>query len=122
MLNELDKELHNRGNKFVRYADDLVILCKSKRAEERIKDNVAKFIEGSLFLKVNRDKTSEVHFNQIKILGYSFYQSKGVVRFRIHPNSIVKKKLKLRLLTNRNNGWRTEKRKRELSLFYKRMD
>lgn len=35
MLNELDKELENRGHRFVRYADDLVILCKSKRSAER---------------------------------------------------------------------------------------
>jgi retron-type reverse transcriptase len=30
MLNELDKEIENRGHRFVRYADDMVILCKSK--------------------------------------------------------------------------------------------
>jgi retron-type reverse transcriptase len=35
MLNELDKELEKRGHRFVRYADDLVILCKSKRSAER---------------------------------------------------------------------------------------
>lgn len=119
MLNELDKELHKRGHKFVRYADDLVILCKSKRAGERIKDSVIKFIEESLFLKVNGDKTSVVYYNQIKFLGYSFYQSKGVVRFRIHPQSIVKMKSKLRLLTSRSNGWGNVKRKRELLLFIK---
>ena len=119
MLNELDKELHKRGHKFVRYADDLVVLCKSKRAGERIKDSVVRFIEGDLFLKVNRDKTSVVYFNQIKFLGYSFYQSKGIVRFRIHRKSIDKMKSKLRLLTSRSNGWGDAKRKRELSLFIK---
>ena len=31
MLNELDKELERRGHKFVRYADDCIIFCKSKR-------------------------------------------------------------------------------------------
>ena len=30
-LDELDKELERRGHRFARYADDLVILCKSKR-------------------------------------------------------------------------------------------
>ena len=119
MLNELDKELHKRGHKFVRYADDLVILCKSKRAGERIKDSVVRYLKENLFLKVNRDKTSVVYFNQIKFLGYSFYQSKGVVRFRIHRKSIDKLKSKLRLLTSRSNGWGNEKRKRKLSLFIK---
>lgn len=119
MLNELDKELHKRGHKFVRYADDLVILCKSKRAGERIKDSVVLFIEECLFLKVNSDKTSVVYFNQIKFLGYSFYKSKRMVRFRIHRKSIDKMKSKLRLLTSRSNGWGNAKRKRELSLFIK---
>jgi RNA-directed DNA polymerase len=36
MLNELDKELESRGHRFVRYAGDCVILCKDKRATERI--------------------------------------------------------------------------------------
>jgi hypothetical protein len=60
-----------------------------------------------------------VYFNQIKFLGYSYYQSKGVVRFRIHRKSIDKMKSKLRLLTSRSNGWGNEKCKGELSLFIK---
>lgn len=119
MLNELDKELHRRGHKFVRYADDLVILCKSKRAGERIMNSVIKFIEEHLFLKVNRDKTSVVYFSRIKFLGYSFYQIKGEIRFRIHPKSVVKLKAKLKELTSRSNGWGNEKRKSKLSLFIK---
>ena len=31
MLNELDKELERRGHRFVRYADDLMIFCKSRK-------------------------------------------------------------------------------------------
>lgn len=119
MLNELDKELQERGHKFVRYADDLVILCKSKRAGERIMQSVIKFIEEQLFLKVNRDKTSVVYFNQIKFLGYSFYKTKGEIRFRIHPKSIVKLKARLRVLTSRSNGWGNDKRKSKLSSFIK---
>ena len=119
MLNELDKELQERGHKFVRYADDLVILCKSKRAGERIMQSVIKFIEQQLFLKVNRDKTSVVYFNQIKFLGYSFYKTEGEIRFRIHPKSIVKLKARLRVLTSRSNGWGNDKRKSKLSSFIK---
>ena len=119
MLNELDKELHKRGHKFVRYADDLVIMCKSKRAGERIMNSVIKFIEEHLFLKVNRDKTSVVYYSRIKFLGYSFYKTKGNIRFRIHPQSIVKLKSKLRVLTCRSNGWGNEKRKRKSSSFIK---
>jgi group II intron reverse transcriptase/maturase len=35
LLNELDHELERRGHRFVRYADDILIFCKSKRAAER---------------------------------------------------------------------------------------
>ncbi len=38
MLNELDKELESRGHRFVRYADDLLIFCKSRRSAERTLD------------------------------------------------------------------------------------
>jgi len=49
ILNELDEELKNRGRRFVPYADDLVIFCKSKRAGERIKSSIIEFIEKRLF-------------------------------------------------------------------------
>jgi retron-type reverse transcriptase len=45
MLNELDKELERRGHKFVRYADDFVILCKSKRSGERVMASITEFID-----------------------------------------------------------------------------
>lgn len=117
MLNELDKELTERGHRFVRYADDIVILCKSKRGAERVMDSIVQFIELRLFLKVNRDKTQVVHFSRIKFLGYSFYHKKGEVRFRIHPKSIAKLRDKIRLMTSRSNGWGNLARKDKLSAF-----
>ena len=53
MLNELDKELEKRGLQFVRYADDCVIFTKSKKSAERVMENITKFIETKLKLKVN---------------------------------------------------------------------
>lgn len=35
MLNEMDKELERRGHRFVRYADDCMIFCKSRKSAER---------------------------------------------------------------------------------------
>ena len=49
MLNELDKELTRRGHRFVRYADDLMIFCKSKRSALRSLENIMPFIEKKLF-------------------------------------------------------------------------
>jgi len=59
MLNELDKELKCRGHRFVRYADDCMIFCKSRKSAVRTLNNIMPYIEGKLFLKVNREKTRE---------------------------------------------------------------
>lgn len=63
MLNELDKELERRGLPFVRYADDSMIFCKSKRAAMRVKESITRFIENALYLKVNKEKTSQYEKN-----------------------------------------------------------
>ena len=104
MLNELDKELERRGHRFVRYADDCMIFCKSRKSAERTLENIIPFIEGKLFLKVNRKKTEVAHISKVKYLGYTFYRYKGKCRFRVHPKSVVKMKDKIRELTDRNRG------------------
>jgi len=114
MLNELDKELEKRGHRFVRYADDLVILCRSKRSAERTLANIVPYIENKLFLKVNRDKTTVAYISRIKFLGYSFYVFKGEGRLRVHPKSIAKMKERIRMLTSRSNGWGYARRKEAL--------
>ena len=73
MLNELDQLLDSRGIKFVRYADDMVIMCGSKKAAERILENVTNFVEKKLFLKVNKDKTKILHASEkSQFLGFGF--------------------------------------------------
>jgi group II intron reverse transcriptase/maturase len=114
MLNELDWELEGRGHKFVRYADDLVILCKSRRSADRVLKSIVSFIEGKLFLKVNRDKSQVAQVKEIKFLGYSFYRYKGEGRLRLHPKSGHKLKAKIKELTSRSNGWGHERRKEAL--------
>ncbi|TXK66926.1 group II intron reverse transcriptase/maturase [Paenibacillus sp. N3.4] len=104
MLNELDKELENRGHKFVRYADDLLIFCKSRRSAERTLENILPFIEKKLFLRVSREKTVVDEVWRVKFLGFSFYQRKGETKIRIHPKSAVKMKAKIKELTSRSNG------------------
>jgi len=117
MLNELDKELEKRGHLFVRYADDLVILCKSKRSAGRTLVNIVPYIENKLFLKVNREKTKTAYITGIKFLGYSFYVTKGEGRLRVHPKSIAKMKERIRTLTSRSNGWGYARRKVELRMY-----
>lgn len=117
MLNELDKELEHRGHPFVRYADDCMIFCKSKRAAERTKKSIIEFIESKLYLRVNRDKTTVGYVRGKKFLGYSFYVSEGVCRLSVHPRSVTKMKARLKELTSRSNGWGYEERKSKLRQF-----
>ena len=114
MLNELDKELARRGHPFVRYADDSMIFCKSKRAAERVRKSITKFIEGQLFLKVNKEKTVVSYIRGVKYLGYSFYVKKGKCQLTVHPKSRDKMKSRLKELTSRSNGWGHAKRKQQL--------
>src|SRR5665647_1642643 len=104
MLNELDWELERRGHRFVRYADDLMIFCKSRRSAQRVLNNILPFIEKRLFLKVNKEKTVVDYVGKVKFLGFSFYRYKGKIRVRIHPKSVTKMRSKVKELTSRSNG------------------
>lgn len=117
MLNELDRELERRGHKFVRYADDCMIFCKSRRSAERSLKSIIRFIEEKLFLKVNREKTTVAHISKVKYLGYGFYRNKGKCRLRTHPKSISKMKKRIKELTSRSNGWGNEYRKQKLAQY-----
>lgn len=114
MLNELDRELEKRGHRFARYADDMVILCKSQRSAERTLRNIIPYIENKLLLKVNRDKTLVAYVSRIKFLGYSFtvYAKEG--RLRLHPKTITKMKARIKELTSRSNGMGDARRKESL--------
>jgi len=116
MLNELDKELERRGHRFVRYADDLLMLCKSKRAAARTMENLVPYIEKKLFLKVNREKSTVAYIRNVKFLGYSFYV-KRECRLRIHLKSVEKMRSKIRELTSRSNGWGNATRKERLKQY-----
>ena len=115
MLNECDHELERRGHRFVRYADDLMIFCKSKKAAERTMEHIVPYLEKKLFLKVNREKTQVAYIGKVKYLGYGFYIYKGEGRFRVHPKSILKLKDKIRNVTGRSNGMGIQERKTRLN-------
>ncbi|MFD3156323.1 group II intron reverse transcriptase/maturase [Haloimpatiens sp. FM7330] len=104
MLDEVDKELEKRGHRFCRFADDMNIYVKSKKAGLRVMTNMKKMIEGSLKLKVNENKSAVDFVTRRKFLGFSFYYTKGGANIRIHEKSYKRFKNKIRKLTNRNTG------------------
>lgn len=110
MLDELDKELEKRGHKFCRYADDNQIYVRSKKAAQRVMENVTAFIENKLKLKVNKSKSAIDRPWKRKFLGFSFYPKKNGIGIRIHPKSIKRVKEKIKTITSRSNGWSMEYR------------
>ena len=59
-LNEYDKEMERRGVPVIRYADDIVVLSRSKRAAERLLESTQRYLEGRLKLKMNVEKSRVV--------------------------------------------------------------
>ena len=104
-LNEFDQEFNKRGVPCIRYADDIVLLAKSERASERLLESSTKYLEGTLKLKVNREKSRTVSvfaIRNFKYLGFSFGKNGKGIYVRVHGKSWKKAKDKLRMLTSRS--------------------
>ena len=110
ILDELDKEQMARGHSFVRYADDCSIYFKSDKSAQRVLAGISKYIEESLKLKVNKEKSKVSHPVESTLLGFSFYQSKGKWEIRIAKKSINRIKEKTKEVTARNNGNNTKQK------------
>jgi len=101
MLDDLDRDLWERGHRFVRYADDLRVFVRSERAAQRVFESVCGVIERRLRLKVNREKSSIRHAAQATLLGFGFFFDGPRVGIRIAPKAIGRLKDQLRRLTRR---------------------
>ena len=104
-LNEFDQEFNKRGVPCIRYADDIVLLAKSERASERLLESSTKYLEGTLRLKVNREKSRTVSvfaIRNFKYLGFCFGKNGKGIYVRVHGKSWKKAKDKLRMLTSRS--------------------
>ena len=110
MLDELDKELEKRGHKFCRYADDCNIYVKSKRAGERVMENITSFIEGKLRLKVNINKSAVERPWKRKFLGFTLGIMLGKAYSSISKQSLKKHKDKLREILSRSKPMTLEQR------------
>ena len=104
-LNEFDWEFHRRGVPCIRYADDIVLLARSERAAERLLESSTKYLEETLKLKVNREKSRTVSvfaIRNFKFLGFCFGKNGKGIYIRVHGKSWKKAKDKLRQLTSRS--------------------
>src|SRR3954465_11542771 len=102
VLDDLDKELTRRGLRFCRYADDCNIHVRSRRAGERVRASVGRFLTNKLKLKVNEAKSAVARPEERKFLGFSIAND-GSER-RIAPNALNKFKAQIRDMTRRTRG------------------
>jgi RNA-directed DNA polymerase len=105
-LDVFDQEMMRRGHRIVRYADDILILTRSKSAAENALEQASRYLEEELKLTVNRQKTEVVHSGDgVKFLGMEIY----TVYTRIREKKICGLKEKVRKITRRNSPVNLEK-------------
>ena len=99
-LDALDQEMKRRGHRIVRYADDILILCRSRSGAEHACEIATDILEGELRLTVNKDKTHLVHASRgVKFLGVEI----GLRWTRIQDKKVAAFKAKVKALTRRNS-------------------
>ena len=118
VLDDFDQLFWSRGHRFVRYADDLRVFVKSRRAAYRVLEVATRFFEETLRLKVNRAKSSVKPASSAELLGYGFYFAKGSqVKLRMAPSTRQRVKDRIRALTSRRRGMPMDRRIRQLNQY-----
>jgi RNA-directed DNA polymerase len=100
LLDDLDKELEQRGHRFARYCDDFIILVKSQRAGKRVMASISHYLGKQLKLMVNQEKSKVASTNEITFLGFAF---KGA-SIRWSDKAFAEFKRRVRKLTGRSWG------------------
>lgn len=106
-LDRFDKLMDERGVRFVRYADDINIFAKSRRAAQRLMEHAKEYLEGCLKLRMNAEKSKVVSVyspKRFKFLGFALGKNSKGVYIRAHPKALKKAKAKLKRLSARNQG------------------
>ena len=108
-LDELDHLMESKGMVMTRYADDMVILCKSAKEAERALETVRKWMTG-VGLKLHPEKTRIVAMEEVDsnfdFLGYRFKRiQSGRILKLVRPKSVKKLRESIRKKTKRNNGY-----------------
>jgi group II intron reverse transcriptase/maturase len=106
ILHELDKYLESNGHKYVRYADDFSIYCKSKSKAQETGNKVYLFLKNKLKLSINREKSGIRKPVQFGILGYRYVPtyakgSKGKYQMVVGEKGWKKLKATLKAITKK---------------------
>jgi group II intron reverse transcriptase/maturase len=101
VLNRLDWQLHQAGYRFVRYADDFVVLCQTPQQAQEALRCVQQVLEGELGLSLSPEKTQITTYGK----GYDFLGFHLSSRSRrMRDKSVQKFKAKVRELTQRHRN------------------
>ncbi len=92
VLDELDKELEQRGLEFCRFADDCNIFVRTPKSAERVMRSISKFIERKLKLKINRDKSKVGRSREVKFLGMTIIDGAVVISAQSMKRALEKVK------------------------------
>ena len=119
MLHELDKEMEKRNLRFVRYADDFSIYCKTKQEARKIGKGIYVFLRDKLKLPINREKSGIRRPVDFKLLGYGFvpaYQKgiKGKYQLVVDKSRWKQLKAKLKEVTRKTTPMSFDERVRKL--------
>ena len=87
--------MEQRGLRFTRYADDVLIFTRSEMSANRVMKSISDWLERKLFLRVNATKTKVVRPTRSKYLGFTFLKHGG--EWKVKPTNEKKKELKAKL-------------------------
>lgn len=114
-LDRFDKEMERRGLNLVRYADDANLYVRTPRAAERVMESATKYLEGTLKLTVNREKSAIGSPMELKFLGFKLCKLKdGTTWVCPHEKSIKTFKSRIKEITKRHRGVKVETIVKEL--------
>jgi RNA-directed DNA polymerase len=100
-LNVLDWHLHELGFRFVRYADDFVVLCRTKNKAKEALALVEHLLADRLGLTLSPEKTKVTRFHE----GFAFLGFDIKSRFvRMRAKSVENFKTKVRDITRRSHN------------------
>jgi RNA-directed DNA polymerase len=111
-LNPLDWLMQRAGMEMVRYADDLVVLCRDPQNAQRAMEMIQQWM-GEAGLELNHQKSRVIDLtirgSHFDFLGYRFWRGKsGRVRRFVRPKSKTKLHERIKPLTRRSNRWGLE--------------
>ena len=116
VLDELDREVAQRGLRFVRYADDCTIYVQSRRAGFRVLVSLTRFLTNRLKLRVNQQKSAVGLGATRTVLGFSFTAAREPKR-RIAPSALRRFKRRIRVVTRRTRGVSIARMASDLTLY-----